>query len=113
MAAPKKALLIEYELEFLNMKLEELRQYIEDTPFSTLKDRMAYKETKGGGIIPVCIATKEAQRKDITQALKDYAEILRTVDTMRIKEEGKQIEVRGNVELGSQASQYLAERNKK
>jgi len=113
MAAPKKALLIEYELDFLNMKLEELKQYIEDTPFSGLTDRMAYKETKGGGVIPMCVATKEAQRKDLTQALKDYAEILRTVDTMRIKEESKTVEVRGNVELGSQASKYLAERNKK
>lgn len=113
MAAPKKALLIEYELEFLNTKLEELKCYIEDTPFSRLSDRMAYKETKGGGVIPVCIATKEAQRKDLTQALKDYAEILRTVDQMRVKEESKTVEIRGNVELGSQASQYLAERNKK
>jgi len=113
MATPKKALLIEYELEFLNTKLEELKLYIENTPFSGLTDRMAYKETKGGGIIPVCIATKEAQRKDLTQALKDYAEILRTVDSMRIREEGKQIEVRGAVELGSQAAQFLNQRNSK
>ena len=83
MAVTRKALLIEYELEFLNRKLEELKQYIEDNPFSKLADRMAWKETKGGGAIPICIANKEAQRKDLTQALKDYAEILRTVDSMR------------------------------
>ena len=75
MATTKKALLIEYELEFLESKLDELKQYIEANPFSTLTDRMAWKETKGGGAIPICIANKEAQRKDLTQALKDYAEI--------------------------------------
>lgn len=113
MATPKKALLIEYELEFLNTKLEELKVYIEDTPFSSLTDRMAYKETKAGGAIPMCIATKEAQRKDLTQALKDYAEILRTVDSMRVREEGKKVEVRGDVELGTQAAQFLNKRNNK
>lgn len=113
MATPKKALLIEYELEFLETKLEELRQYIETTPFSTLTDRMAYKETRGGGVIPMCVATKEAQRKDITQALKDYAEILRTVDAMRTLESKKIIAVRGDAQLGSQAAKFLEDRNRK
>lgn len=112
MAVAKKALLIEYELEFLESKLEELKQYIEANPFSTLTDRMAWKETKGGGAIPICIANKEAQRKDLTQALKDYAEILRTVDVMREKQEAKKVETRGGVELSSQAEEFLANRSK-
>jgi len=98
MATPKKALLIEYELEFLETKIEELKQYIQDNPFSELKDRMAWKETKGGGAIPICIANKEAQRKDLTQALKDYAEILRTIDSLREKEESKK-EARGSASV--------------
>lgn len=95
MATKKAASFIEYELEFLEKKLEELKDYIESTPFSELDDRMAYRETKTGGSIPMCIATKEAQRKDLTQALKDYADILRTVDTLRSNEEQKK-EARGN-----------------
>lgn len=102
----KKALLIEYELEFLEKQLQELKEYIEANPYSTLCDRMSYKETKNGGIVSVCVANKEAQRKDLTQALKDYAEILRTVDTMREKEETK-IEVRGKADLSSLASNFL------
>jgi hypothetical protein len=109
MAASKKALLIEYELEFLENKLQELKEYIEANPFSQLTDRMAWKETKGGGAIPICIANKEAQRKDLTQALKDYAEILRTVDSMRDKEQAK-VEVRGKGELGSMAEEFLKNR---
>jgi hypothetical protein len=106
MAIVKKASYIEYELQFLEEKLKELKKYIQNNPFDTLSDRMAYKETKGGGVIPICVANKEAQRKDLTQALKDYAEILRTVDAMREKEEAK-IDVRGNAELGSMAEKFL------
>lgn len=102
----KKELLIEYELEFLEAKLQELKEYIEANPFSKLADRMAWKETKGGGAIPICIANKEAQRKDLTQALKDYAEILRTVDSMREKEAAK-IETRGGSELSTMAEEFL------
>jgi hypothetical protein len=109
MATKKKELLIEYELEFLEMKLNELKEYIEANPFSTLADRMAWKETKNGGAIPICIANKEAQRKDLTQALKDYAEILRTVDAMREKEAAK-LELRGISELSSQAEEWLSNR---
>lgn len=105
----KKALLIEYELEFLEIKLQELKEYIQANPFSQLTDRMAWKETKNGGAIPICIANKEAQRKDLTQALKDYAEILRTVDSMREKEASK-VEVRGGGELGSMAEDFLKNR---
>ena len=87
--AAKRQLLIEYELEFLEKKLSELKDYIEANPFSTLNDRLAWKETKGGGVIPICIANKEAQRKDLTQALKDYVDILRSVEALREKEEAK------------------------
>jgi len=107
MATAKKALLIEYELEFLEKQLEELKEYIEANPYSTLTDRMQYKETKNGGMVSVCVANKESQRKDLTQALKDYAEILRTVDSMREKQEAKAVPVRGDAQLGSMAEDFL------
>lgn len=110
MAKAEKKLLIEYELEFLEKKLQELKEYIEANPFSELKDRMAYKETRNGGVIPTLVANKEAQRKDLTQALKDYAEILRTVESMREKEEAK-IEARGKGEISGQASAWIKNRN--
>lgn len=109
MAKKDKALLIEYELEFLEEKLKELKAYIQANPFDKLADRMAYKETKGGGVIPICISNKENQRKDLTQALKDYAEILRTVDAMREKEEAK-VEIRGKGELSGIQEELLKSR---
>lgn len=109
MATKKSANLIQYELEFLETKLQELKDYIESNPFSSLQDRMAYKETKTGGVIPICIANKEAQRKDLTQALKDYVEILQSVDKLRSAEEAK-VEVRGNGEMSSMAEDWLKNR---
>ena len=109
MAVIKKALLIEYELEFLEKQLAELKDYIEANPYSQLADRMQSKVTKNGGVVLVCVANKESQRKDLTQALKDYAEILRTVDAMREKEKEK-IQPRGNEELGDQAEAFLNRR---
>ena len=107
--ATKQKLLIEYELEFLEKKLQELKDYIEANPFSSLTDRLAWKETKGGGAIPICIANREAQRKDLTQALKDYVDILRSVEAMREKEEAK-IESRGKGEVTGQAGNWVKNR---
>lgn len=111
MTTAKKKLFIEYELEFLEKKLKELKDYIEANPFSSLKDRFAWKETKGGGSLPICIANKEAQRKDLTQALKDYADILRTVDGLREREDAK-VEARGKEKIVGQADRWIKEKNK-
>lgn len=99
MATKKKNNYIEYELEFLETKAEELKQYIIDNPFSKLADRMAYKETKNGGMIPTVVANKEAQRKDLTQALKDYADIVQIIAGMREKEDVKKSTPRGEQAL--------------
>ncbi len=90
---------IEYELEFLEMKAEELKGYIEANPLNKLEDRIKWKETKSGGTLPIVVASKEAQRKDLTQALKDYAELLRTINEMREKEDVKKSSPRGNQDL--------------
>lgn len=117
MATKPTKLLIEYELKFLEKKLKELKEYIASNPFSSLKDRETISftlETKEGLKTSYkVIASKEAQRKDLTQALKDYAEILRTVDAMRTAEEGKTVAIRGDEQLGSQAAKFLANRDKK
>lgn len=95
----KKELLIEYDLEFLETKMQELKEYIEANPYSELKDRMAYKETKNGGMIPTVVANKETQRKDLTQALKDYAELLQTIRVLREVDHAKKSDPRGGQAL--------------
>jgi len=116
--APTKPLLIEYELEFLETKLKELKKYIAANPYNRLDDRLAISGIKtfsDGSKMDYykIVATKETQRRDLTSALKDYAEIVRTVDQMRTQEEKRKIAVRGDEKLGTQAETFLANRNKK
>jgi len=99
MATKKKDNYIVYELEFLEKKAEELKQYVEANPFDKLKDRIHWKETKSGGAIPMVTASIEAQLKSLTQALKDYADLIARIDLMRQKEEEKQKNVRGHQAL--------------
>lgn len=94
MATKKPSSYTTFELEFLDRKLQELMEYIESKPFNTLDDRRDYKATKNGGVVVTVIATIEAQRSDLTKALKEYAEITKLVDEMREKKE-KEIEKRG------------------
>ena len=89
---------IDFELQWLETKASELKQYIDNRPLHLLVDRMAYKETKAGGVIPVIIATIEAQRADISKAVKDYAEITSSIANLR-ERESKKVEVRGGRDL--------------
>ena len=89
---------------------------ISDAPFGKLDDRSAIsgiKNNKDGSTFETwkIVATKEVQRRDLTSALKDYAEILRTVDQMRTKEAEKQIAVRGDQKLVGQAEEFLKGRS--
>jgi len=97
--ATKKNNYIVYELEFLDKKAEELKAYIEAHPITNLEDRIKWKETKGGGTMPIVVASQEAQRKDLTQALKDYADIIRMIGEMREKEDVKKSNPRGEQAL--------------
>lgn len=95
MAAKKESALIEYELEFLDRKLEELKQYIEDRPFHKLEDRFRLQKTKAGGVMEVLTSSIEVQRKDITSAIKEYAEISNMVKKMRQQEDSQPKTARG------------------
>jgi len=102
---PTTKLYNEYELQFLERKLKELDQYIEARPFQDLEDRYGTRMGKYGPVEYV-IQTIEAQRKDLTAALKEYAEITKLIGAMREEEERK-IEARGGGDIPSIAKQYL------
>jgi hypothetical protein len=96
----------QYEIEFLEGKLVELEQYIQSNPFHTLDDRLGWRAGKNGDEISYVIATKEVQRKDITQAIKDYADIALQVDKLREKDIAK-IEARGSTKISKNAEDFL------
>lgn len=97
--ATKKVNYIEMELDWLEGKAEELRSYCDSTPISSLEDRFAYRETRGGGAIPIVIQTKEQQIKSIRETLQDYIKIIEAIEKLREKEEIKKTAIRGDQEL--------------
>jgi hypothetical protein len=83
-----------FSLDWLVNKAEELKQYVDGRPLHLLEDRMAYKETKGGGVIPVVISTIEQQRADLSKAVKDYGEIYNQIKLLKERDQAK-LEKRG------------------
>ena len=92
----KQSTYINEELDWLEFKAKDLRLYVDNNPFSELKDRITYKELKNGGVLPITSATIEQQLSALTKALKEYAESIRVVNDMREKEELKKIARGGN-----------------
>lgn len=113
-----KELLIEYELKFLEKSLKELKKYITARPVHKLQDRSIVSSSKidkdGEETLSYkIVATIEVQRRDISQAVMDYAAIVKTVDQMRTQEDKKKkVAVRGDVKLVGQAAQFLENRDK-
>lgn len=100
MAASKKANnYVEMELTWLEAKAQQLREYCDNNPIASLTDRMAYKETRGGGVMPMIVSTIEQQIKSIRDTLQDYIKIVDAIDKLREKEVGKKALTRGDQEL--------------
>lgn len=103
--AVKKNSYVEFELEWLQEKADQLKAYVDNNPFHELTDRLAWKSTANGGQMPLVVATIEAQIKSLTQGLKDYAQIIEVIDKLREKEEQK-AEARGSQEINGKMKQF-------
>lgn len=96
--AAKKSTTIDIELERGEKRLQDLWKYIEDNPIAELKDRIEWKPTSKGGVMPMVIASIEAQITSIRNTMKDYFALLETIKRLRESEEAK-VEARGNSNL--------------
>ena len=99
MAIKKIGTYATFSLSWLSNKAKELMDYVDSRPLNLLSDRIAYKETKAGGVIPVVIATIEQQRADLSKAVKDYADISIQIKKLMDDEKLKSIETRGDIEI--------------
>lgn len=104
--ATKKNNYISAELDFAEQQLASWKLYVEANPFENLKDRIEWKPTKGGGTMPMVIASIEQQGKFLQETMKNYLALLEVVDKLREKEEAK-LETRGNSAMSSQAEDWL------
>ena len=106
MAAPKKTTYINTELDWAEQQLASWKEYVDANPLHKLTDRIEWKPTSKGGMLPMVIASIESQGKFIQETMKNYLALLEVVDKLREKEESK-IEIRGNGDLGSMAEDFL------
>ena len=109
MAAPKKTTYINTELEWAEEQLTSWKAYVTANQLHELKDRIEWKPTAKGGLLPMVIASIEAQGKFVQETMKNYLSLLEVVDKLRSIEEAK-IEVRGKGEMSSMAEDFLKNR---
>jgi len=107
--AVKKSNYINTELDWAEVQLESWKAYVDAHPLHLLKDRIEWKPTAKGGVLPMVIASIENQGKFIQETMKNYLSLLEVVNNLREREEAK-VEIRGKVELSSQAEEFLKNR---
>lgn len=93
--ATNKTTYINTELEWAEAQLKTWKQYVDANPLHELKDRIEWKPTAKGGLLPMVIASIEAQGKFIQDTMKNYLALLEVVNNLREKEEAKK-EARGS-----------------
>lgn len=109
MAKTTKTTYINAELDWAETQLASWKAYVDANPLHELKDRIEWKPTAKGGVLPMVIASIEAQGKFIQETMKNYLALLEVVDKLRKIEEAK-VEVRGNGELSAMAEDFLKSR---
>jgi len=87
---------ISAELNWAEQQLSTWKMYIDKNPFYEMTDRINYKETKNGGIIPVVVASIESQQKNIRDTMKDYLSLLEVVSKLREANEKKEFRKNSN-----------------
>ena len=85
----KKQMYINAELEWAEQKLVEWKNYVDSNPFHEMKDRIEWKPTAKGGMMPMVVASIEAQIKCVRDTMKEYLLLLEQVEKMRQAEEHK------------------------
>ena len=109
MAKTTKTTYINTELDWAEEQLSSWKAYVDANPMHELKDRIEWKPTAKGGMLPMVIASIESQGKFIQETMKNYLALLEVVDKLRSVEEAK-VEVRGKVEMSSMAEKWMKNR---
>lgn len=95
MTITSKKVYVEVELDWAEDQLHSWKEYINAHPMHELVDRIEWKPTAKGGVMPMVIASIEAQGKFLQETMKNYLMLLKEVDAMREKEAAKQVEAKG------------------
>jgi len=82
---------INTELDWAESQLSTWREYIDNNPLHEMKDRIEWKPTAKGGMLPMVIASIEAQGKFVQETMKNYLALLEVVDRLREKENAAKV----------------------
>jgi hypothetical protein len=104
-----KTTYISVELSWAEQQLQSWKAYVDSHPLHELKDRIEWKPTSKGGMLPMVIASIEAQGKFLQETMKNYLALLEVVDRLRKIEETK-VEIRGKAEMSTMAEEWLKNR---
>jgi len=107
--ATNKTTYISVELDWAEQQLQSWKAYVDANPLHELKDRIEWKPTSKGGMLPMVIASIEAQGKFLQETMKNYLALLEVVDKLRKIEEAK-VEIRGKGEMSTMAEEWLKNR---
>ena len=82
---------INAELDWAEEQLQSWKLYIDANPLNDMKDRIEWKPTAKGGLLPMVIASIEAQGKFVQETMKNYLALLEVVDRLREKENATKV----------------------
>lgn len=100
------------ELDWLQSKADQIKEYVNDNPYHLVCDRniVAWrKEDKDGEMVDEgykIVATIEQIHKSLRDSLKEYGQLLEVIEKLREKEEARNMQVRGDVEVSHLAKRF-------
>lgn len=89
MAVKKQSAYLNSKVDWLRKKADEMQKYVDDRPLDKLVDRIEWKPTSKGGMIPMVIQSIEGQVKLIKEIIKELPVILEAIDKLEEVEEAK------------------------
>lgn len=104
----KKNNYITEELDWLEAKAAEIKQFADANPYHQISDRIV-SLMGATGLVEKVSATIESQQKSIRDSLKDYALIIEAINKLREQEENK-MEMRGGGTMSLIQEEFLKNR---
>lgn len=84
-------------LDWCKQKVEDWMTYVDANPFHKLVDRIEWKPTSKGGLLPMVIATKESQIKCLRDTMKEALIMLEHI--RKIEDRVNSTTLRGDVDM--------------
>lgn len=86
---------ISADIDWLETKLAEMKQYVDNNPLGSLKDRTEIVMSAKGTPVIKIIKDKEGQSKELRSILREIVSMLPEINKLRQLKEEAELEIRG------------------